>query len=135
MVDGQVIIPQLRWVRDRFELDICAVIADSGLDSAKVFSFTIQDLKAKLYIGRNLRREKDFPFSKAGNRICLAGFEIIYWDIYWEGGRSGVKFVCPILHSKKFRKEHPFCSWMHPQFAKGTGCFAYRQVLDKDIRK
>jgi len=24
---------------------------------------------------------------------------------------------------------------MHPQFAKGTGCFAYRQVVDEDIRK
>jgi hypothetical protein len=24
---------------------------------------------------------------------------------------------------------------MHPQFVKGTGCFAYRQVVDEDIRK
>ncbi len=24
---------------------------------------------------------------------------------------------------------------MHPQFVKGTGCFAYTQVLSKDIRK
>jgi len=24
---------------------------------------------------------------------------------------------------------------MHPQFIKGTGCFAYTQVLSKDIRK
>jgi hypothetical protein len=24
---------------------------------------------------------------------------------------------------------------MYPQFVKGTGCFAYRQVVDEDIRK
>jgi hypothetical protein len=24
---------------------------------------------------------------------------------------------------------------MHPQFVKGTGCFAYTQVLREDIRK
>ena len=24
---------------------------------------------------------------------------------------------------------------MHPQFVKGTGCFAYLQVVDEDIRK
>ena len=31
--------------------------------------------------------------------------------------------------------DHPFCPWMHPQFTKGTGCFAYTQVLSEDIRK
>jgi len=35
----------------------------------------------------------------------------------------------------KFRKEHPFCPRMHPQFVKGTGCFAYTQVVSEDIRK
>ena len=38
VVDSQVIIPQLRWAREKFGLDICAVIADSGLDSARVLS-------------------------------------------------------------------------------------------------
>jgi len=48
----------------------------------KVFSFIIKDLKAKPYIARNLRRKQDFPVSKSGNRICLAGFEMIYWGKY-----------------------------------------------------
>jgi len=30
------------------------------------------------------------------------------------------KFVCPIIHSRKFRAEHPYCPWMHPQVVKGT---------------
>jgi len=92
-------------------------------------------LLPKPYIARNLRREKDLKVSSTGNRICLAGFEMLYWGKYKEGGRTRVKFVCPIIHSKKFRKEHPFCPWMHPQFTKGTGCFAYTQVLSEDIRK
>lgn len=135
VVDSKVIIPQLRFAKDRFDLSICAVIADAGLDSAKVLSFIINDLKARPYIARNPRREKDLKVSPSGNRICLAGFEMMYWGKYKEGNRTRVKFVCPVIHSKKFRKEHPFCPWMHPQFVKGTGCFAYTQVLSEDIRK
>ncbi|KUK66367.1 MAG: Transposase, IS4 family protein [Parcubacteria bacterium 34_609] len=135
VVDSEVIIPQLELAKNRFNLNICAVIADAGLDSAKVLSFIINDLKAKPYIARNLRREKDLKVSPSGKRICLAGFEMLYWGKCKEGGRTRVKFVCPIIHSKKFRKEHPFCPWMHPQFVKGTGCFAYTQVLTEDIRK
>jgi len=135
IVDSKVIIPQLELAKDRFDLNIRAVIADAGLDSEKVLSFIINDLKAKPYIARNLRREKDLKVSSTGNRICLAGFEMLYWGKYKEGNRTRVKFVCPIIHSKKFRKEHPFCPWMHPQFVKGTGCFAYTQVLSEDIRK
>jgi len=135
VVDSKVIIPQLKLAKDRFDLNICALIADAGLDSAKVLSFIIRDLKAKPYIARNLRREKGLKVSPSGNRICLAGFEMLYWGKYKEGGRTRVKFVCPIIHSKKFRKEYPFCPWMHPQFVKGTGCFAYTQILTEDIRK
>ena len=135
MLDNQVIIAQLELAKDRFGLNVYAVIADSGLDSTKVLSFIIKDLKAKPYIARNLRREKDLPVSKTGNRICLASFEIFYWGKYQEGERTKVKFVCPIIHSKKFRDEHPFCPWMHPQFVKGTDCFAYTQVLGEDIRQ
>jgi hypothetical protein len=135
VVDSRVIIPQLRKVRDEFGFHIGAVIADSALDSAKVLSFILRDLKAKPYIARNMRREKDLPVSKSGNRICLAGFEMIYWGKYKEGKRTRIKFVCPIIHSKKFRTEHPYCPWMHPQFVKGTGCFAYLQVVNEDICK
>ena len=103
IVDSKIIIPQLELAKDRFGLNICAVIADAGLDSEKVLSFIIKDLKAKPYIARNLRREKDLKVSSTGNRICLAGFEMLYW--------------------------------VHLQFVKGTGCFAYTQVLNEDIRK
>jgi len=40
----------------------------------------------------------------------------------------------PIQHLIRPKCFH-HCPWMHPQFAKGTGCFAYRQVVDEDIRK
>lgn len=52
-----------------------------------------------------------------------------------EGKRTWTKFVCPIIHSRKFREEHPYCPWMHPQFVKGTGCFAYQQIVDEDFLK
>jgi len=43
--------------KNRFDLSICAVIADVGLDSAKALSFIINDLKTKPYIARNLISE------------------------------------------------------------------------------
>ena len=60
---------------------------------------------------------------------------MLHWGKYKEGRRIRVKFFCPIIHSKKFRKDHPFCTWMHPQFVKGRGCFAYTQVVSEDILK
>ena len=135
VVDSKIILPQLSRAKDQLGLEIGAVIADSALDSAKVLSFILRDLKAKPYIARNMRRGKELPVSKSGNRICLAGFEMLYWGKYKEGKRTRIKFVCPIIHSRKFREEHPYCPWIHPQFVKGTGCFAYLQVIDEDIRK
>ena len=76
VVDNKVIISQLKFAKDRFDLSICAVIVDSGLDSTKVLNFIICDLQAKPYIARNLRREKDHKISSTDNRIYLAVFEI-----------------------------------------------------------
>ena len=50
IVDSKVIIPQLRFVKDRFDLNIFGAIAYTSLDSVKVLSFIICDLKAKPYI-------------------------------------------------------------------------------------
>ncbi|GAJ15238.1 unnamed protein product, partial [marine sediment metagenome] len=46
VVDSKVIISQLKLAKERFDLNICAVIADAGLDSEKVLSFIIKDIKA-----------------------------------------------------------------------------------------
>jgi hypothetical protein len=137
VVDGMVVIPQLKFATSKFNLNIRGVIGDAGLDSARVLSFIINKLKAKPYIAQNPRRGKDpnVKVSSTGNRICIAGFEMLYWGKFKEGNRTRLKFVCPITHSKKFRREHPFCPWFHPQFLKGKGCSAYTQVLDEDVRK
>jgi len=137
VVDSMVIIPHLKAAKSKFNFNIHGVIADAGLDSAKVLLFIIDDLKAKPYIPQNPRRGKDLniKFSSTGSRICIAGFEMLYWGKFKEQNRTRLKFVCPITHSAKFRKEHPSCPWFHPQFLKGKGCFAYTQILDEDIRK
>lgn len=135
VVDSIVIIPQLKFAKSKFNLHIRGVIGDSALDSAKVLSFIIEDLKAKPYVARNPRRGINLKVSSAGKRICIAGFEMLYWGKFKEKDRTRLKFVCPITHSKKFRKEHPFCPWFHPQFLKGKGCTAYLQAPGEDVRK
>ena len=136
VVDSKVIIPQLESVKSKFNLTILGVIADSALDWSNVLSFIVNELHAIPYIARNPRKGKDphIKTSSAGKRICIAGFEMVYWGKFKDRNRTRLKFVCPIIHSKAFREKHRFCPWMHPQFTKGTGCFAYTQVLDEDIR-
>lgn len=136
VVDSTVVIPHLKSAESKFHLNTLGVIGDAALDSGKVLSFIINDLKAKPYISQNPRRKNfNLRLSSSGNRICIAGFEMLYWGKFKEGNRTRRKFVCPITHSKKFQKEHPSCPWSHPKFLKGKGCTAYTQVLDEDIRK
>lgn len=135
--DSKAIIPHLKFSKSKFHLNPLGVIGDSAFDSAEILSFIIKDLKTKPYISRNLRREKNsnLKFSSSGNRICIAGFEMLPWGKFKEGSRTRHKFVCPITHSKRFRNKHPYCPWFHPQFIKGNGCTAYTQILDENIRE
>ena len=98
----------------RFGLNICAVIADAGLDSAKVLSSIIRDLKAKPYIARNLRREKDLKVSSTGNRICLAGFEMLYW-VHPQFVKGTGCFVYTQVLSEDIRKQ---ITYVTPKFKK-----------------
>ena len=133
--DSQVLIPIFSRVKDIFSLPMKGIIGDAAFDSQNILEFIIHDLKAKPYIPKNPRRKpSNFPLSSAGSRICIAGFEMIYWGKFRDRNRIRKKFVCPITHSKKFAKLHPICPWMHPNFLNGKGCTAYLRV-DENIRK
>jgi len=109
VLDSKIIIPQLGFARDRFDLSICGAIADSCLDSVKVLFFIIKDIGAKPYTAQNLRSKKDFKVSSTGNCICLAGFEL--------GSRTSL------------------LSLDTPKFVKGTNYFAYTHVFSGNIYK
>lgn len=128
-------LPIFSQVKDIFSLPIRGIIADAAFDSQNILEFIIHDLKAKPYIPRNPRhKQSNFPLSSTGSRICIAGFEMIYWGKFKDKNRTRKKFVCPITHSKKFAKLYPTCPWMHPSFLSGKGCTAYLRS-DEDIRK
>ncbi|GAJ08572.1 unnamed protein product, partial [marine sediment metagenome] len=76
VVDSKVIIFQLELAKVKFDHNICGVIADTGLYSAKVLNFLICDLKAAPYIARNLTREKGHKTSPTSNWICLVEFKM-----------------------------------------------------------
>ena len=107
---------------------IKGILADAIYDTEKIFDFIIHALCAKPYIAHNPRAGREVKLSLKGNRICIAGFEMVYWGKFKDRGKTRLKFVCPITHSKKFRKQHPFCPWFHPRFVKGNGCVAYRRA-------
>jgi len=98
--------------------------------------FVIDELHALPRVARNPRWEKlrELKIFSTGTRICIAGFEMIYWGKFTDRGKIRKKFVCPILHSKKFAQKVPPCPWNHPSFQKGKGCTAYLRG-DKEIRK
>lgn len=129
-------IPLFDKLQKEFNSKPKAVLGDSMYDVEYILKYIIKDLHAKPIIPFNPRRGLNFQFktSTSGARICMAGLEMLYWGKFKDRGRARLKFVCPIIHSKKFRAIHPFCPWMHPKFIKGSGCTAYLRC-DEDIRK
>ena len=111
-------------------------MADAAYDSESNLKFIIDDLHALPRIARNLRWEKlrEIKLSSTGGRICIAGFDMIYWGKFKDRGKIRKKFVCPITHSKKFARQVPTCPWNHPIFQKGKGCNAYLRG-DNDVGK
>lgn len=92
VVDSKIIIPQLGFARDRFDLSICGAIADSCLDSVKVLFFIIKDIGAKPYTAQNLRSEKDFKFPQP---VTASAYPALSWD-----------------------QERLFCPWILPSLSK-----------------
>jgi hypothetical protein len=134
--DTTLFIPLFKKLLAHFTFEIQAVMGDAAYDSEDNLKFVIYDLHALPRIARNLRWEKlrESKLSSTGGRICIAGFEMIYWGTFKDRGKIRKKFVCPITHSKKFAQQVPSCPWNHPAFRKGKGCIAYLRG-DKEIRK
>jgi hypothetical protein len=134
--DTTLFIPLFKKLLEHFTFEIQAVMGDAGYDSEENLKFVIDELHALPRVARNLRWEKlrEVKVSSTGTRICIAGFEMIYWGKFKDRGKIRRKFVCPITHSKKFAQQVPACPWNHPAFRKGKGCTAYLRG-DKQIRK
>lgn len=134
--DTTVFIPLFNQLREHFNIQIHAVMADAAYDSEENLNFVIQELQALPRIAKNLRwkKSREVNLSSTGGRICIAGFEMIYWGKFKDRGKIRKKFVCPITHSKQFAKQVSTCPWNHPAFQKGKGCIAYLRE-DIDIRK
>jgi len=133
--ESKLFIPLFTQIREEFNISIKGILGDSIYDAEYILDFIINDLKVKPYLARNPRRSRrsDTKLSKSGGLICLAGFEMIYWGKFKDRGKTRLKFVCPITHSKKFAQEIPWCPWNHPKFINGKGCIAYLRG-DRNIR-
>ena len=132
-----VIIPQLESLKDTLSLNPLAVVADSEYDSANILKYILDTLGARPRISRNPRRSasSNTDLNSSGIPVCIAGFEMLSRGIFYDRkqNRKRHKFVCPVKGSKKFSKDHPYCSWFHPKFTEGSGCYRYLRV-DSDIR-
>ena len=134
--DTTLFIPLFKSLIAHFDLGIQAVMADAAYDSESNLKFVIKEMEALPRIARNLRWNKlrEPNVSSAGGRICIAGFDMIYWGKFKDRGKVRKKYVCPITHSKKFAQKVSTCPWNHPAFQKGKGCVAYLRE-DEDIRQ
>lgn len=139
--DSNLIIPQLKYLKDTFSLPVEAVIADSAFDSAHIIEFIAKELNAKPVIAKNPRGGNQNPnlkISSKGAPLCIAGFPMLSRGIFYDKSqnRKRHKFICPIRGSKKFAKEVSVCPWWHPKFLNGSGCITYLRVdVDESIRK
>jgi hypothetical protein len=134
--DTTLLIPLFKNLLDHFNFPIQAVMGDAAYDSETNLNFVIHQIHALPRIARNPRWEKHrhIELSPKGGRICIAGFEMVYWGKFDDRGKTRKKFVCPITHSKSFAQQIPTCPWNHPAFQKGKGCTAYLRD-NNNIRK
>ncbi|MBI5143608.1 MAG: transposase [Candidatus Omnitrophica bacterium] len=134
--ESNLFIPMFKDIQKIFSFDIAGVLGDSAFDSEAILNFIFKELKANPYIARNPRRKTNLEYSVSnkGARICIAGFEMLYWGRFEDRGKLRLKFVCPITHSKAFRKNNPSCPMWHPKFLNGKGCTAYLRA-DENIRE
>jgi hypothetical protein len=134
--DTSLFIPLFKKLLEHFTFEIQAVMGDAAYDSEENLQFVIDELHALPRVARNPRWEKrrEPKVSSSGGRICIAGFEMLYWGAFTDRGKIRKKFVCPITHSKKFAQQVPTCPWNHPAFRRGNGCTAYLRG-DTEIRK
>jgi hypothetical protein len=134
--DTSLFIPLFKKLLEHFTFEIQAVMGDAAYDSEENLQFVIDELHALPRVARNPRWEKrrEPKVSSSGGRICIAGFEMLYWGAFTDRGKIRKKFVCPITHSKKFAQQVPSCPWNHPAFRRGNGCTAYLRG-DTEIRK
>lgn len=134
--ESNLFIPMFNNIKEKFSFDIAGVIGDSAFDAESILNFIFKELKARPYIARNPRRKTNLEYKRSskGARICIAGFEMQYWGRFKDRGKLRLKFVCPITHSKSFRKNNPYCPMWHPKFLNGKGCTAYLRA-DENIRE
>jgi hypothetical protein len=134
--DTSLFIPLFKKLLEHCTFEIQAVMGDAAYDSEDNLKFIIDELHALPRVARNPRWEKrrEPKVSCSGGRICIAGFDMLYWGRFTDRGKIRKKFVCPITHSKKFAQQVPTCPWNHPAFRRGNGCTAYLRG-DTEIRK
>lgn len=124
--DPLMFIPMFKYAKYDLGLPCHFAIGDALYDAEYIRKFVVYELKATPIIPINPRAAKaELKLSPSNRPICIAGFEMLPWGKFIDRGRLRQKFVCPILKSKKFAKQHPICPWRHPLFLKGTGCTAY----------
>jgi hypothetical protein len=137
--DTVMFIPIFTLMQNEFSFDIQAITADGIYDTSAILKFIINTLRAKPRIAqnrRNTQNNKQFEYSKSGNRICDAGLEMTPRGTFYDKkqDRWRRKWVCPLHHSKKFQYQYIVCPVYHPKFFSQKGCYAYERV-DDDIRK
>ena len=90
---------------DDFNFKSKVVVGDSMDEVEFILKHIIYTLHAQPIIPFNLRRglNSQFQVSSFCARICMAGFEMLSWGKFKDRGKECLKFVCPIIHSKKFR--------------------------------
>ena len=135
ITDAQVALSLLKELKRRYKFKKgSAVLADKAYDVKELYTFIVQQIKAKPFIPINPRNARDDKtFGPHGCPLCDAGIEMKSVGTWIEGNRQRLKFRCPIKASKKFAKKHgDTCPANNPRFNTGKcyGCTKYLDVTD-----
>jgi hypothetical protein len=135
ITDAEVAVSLLKELKRRYKFKKgAAVIADKAYDVRELYTFIVEQIKAKPFIPINPRNQKDDKtFGPHGLPVCDAALEMKSVGTWIEGNRQRLKFRCPIKASKKYAKKHgDTCPVNDPRLNTGKcyGCTKYLDVTD-----
>jgi hypothetical protein len=135
LTDADVAFSLIKELKRRYKIKKDVIfIGDKAYDIRDLYTFIVDELKARAYIPINPRNQQDGKtFGPHGCPVCDAGIEMKSVGTWTEGNRDRIKFRCPLKASKKVAAKYSnICPAKHPSFDNGKcyGCTKYLDITD-----
>jgi len=123
--ESRVAIELLESCRNRLQLPVQVVCADSAYDSEKILVFILQQLHAEPIVAPNERFQPKPDFHVQSDVVLCPANLIMVYKGRMTPKKTGItyrQYSCPLHYSKAMRQRFLLCPANHPKFLIQKGC-------------